>query len=80
MGGAGRVGGGAGRRRAGRRDRVRPGPGPAPSPTGWGFNKIAELPRDTDSKAVYAKLANLSDEWNKMPTDDRLALAKRLSG
>ena len=54
-------------------------PAPGPSPTGWGFNKIAELPRDTDAKAVYAKLADLSDEWNKKPTDDRLALAKRLT-
>ena len=37
------------------------------------------MPRDTDAKAVYAKLADLSDEWNKKPTEDRLALAKRLT-
>lgn len=46
---------------------------------GWGFNKIAELPRTGGAKAVYAKLADLADEWNKKPTDDRLSLAKRLT-
>lgn len=46
---------------------------------GWGFNKIGELPRNVDSKTVYAKLADLADEWGKKPTDDRLALAKRLT-
>lgn len=49
------------------------------SSAGWGFAKIAELPRNADAKAVYAKLADLSDEWNRKPTDDRLALAKRLT-
>lgn len=46
---------------------------------GWGFNKIAELPRDAGAKVVFAKLADLADEWGKKPTDDRLALAKRLT-
>lgn len=46
---------------------------------GWGFAKIAELPRTGGAKAVYAKLADLADEWNKKPTADRLALAKRLT-
>ena len=50
-----------------------------PASGGWGFNKIAELPRDGGPKAVFAKLADLADEWNKKPTADRLALAKRLS-
>jgi len=46
---------------------------------GWGFNKINELPRNADPKAVFARLADLADEWGKKPTADRLALAKRLS-
>lgn len=50
-----------------------------PAPSGWGFNKIAQLPRTADAKTVYAKLADLADEWNKKPTADRDALAKRLS-
>jgi len=52
---------------------------PAVASAGWGFNKISELPRNADAKTVFAKLADLADEWGKKPTDDRLALAKRLT-
>lgn len=52
---------------------------PPVASAGWGFAKIAELPRDAGAKAVFAKLADLADEWGKKPAADRLALAKRLT-
>ena len=55
------------------------GDAPTPKPTGWGFAKVAQLPRNANSKTVYTELAQLADEWNKKPTPDRHALARRLT-
>ncbi len=54
-------------------------PPTAQASSGWGFAKVKELPRDAGQKAVFPKLADLADEWGNKTTDDRLALAKRLT-
>jgi len=52
---------------------------PPVASAGRGFNKINELPRDSDAKTVFTKMADLADEFDSKPTDDRLALATRLT-
>jgi hypothetical protein len=53
-------------------------PGITKAGPGWGFAKIHDLPRSGGPRAVYAKLADLADEWGGKHPADPPALAQRL--
>lgn len=53
-------------------------PGPK-ADGGWGFSRVAELAQLRNPKEVYAKLAELAEQWNAKPTPDAASLIKRLT-